>query len=90
MWQKQAVPTELCSSCRLRRKRKHHQCVKPLGLEWQVVAQLIADPNLRGVEVEPAALADAMSILSKIVEVPVVYKDPYWQQCREGIEGGQH
>ena len=54
------------------------------------MAQLIADPNLRGVEVEPAALADAMSILSKIVEVPVVYKDPYWQQCREGIEGGQH
>ena len=54
------------------------------------MAQLIADPNLHGVEVEPAALADAMRILSKIVEVLVVYKDPYWQQCREGIEGGQH
>ena len=41
-------------------------------------------------EVEPGAPADAMRILSRTVEELVVYKDPYWQHCGEGVGRGQH
>ena len=67
----------------------HETQVQSLGQE-----EMAAHSSMLAWEIpwseEPGAPADAMRILSRTVEELVVYKDPYWQQCGEGVGRGQH